>query len=128
MANLFQAGHVSRDAAANALGTAVNGGTPPGRIEHRAGAQTTNVNDASPGLLLGTNLFKNPAFLAASVGVITADTPIVSDTSADNSGTALSFRIYTGSGTDTQALSQGDSGTSATDMVFDNNGSVAGGR
>jgi hypothetical protein len=95
-------------------------------MEHRTGAQPTNVNDASSGTLLGTNIFSNPAFGASSTGTATASA-ISSDTNADNSGTAGYFRIYTGAGGDTAALCQGNSGTASTDLVFDNATIVAGG-
>ncbi len=126
MALLFKIGTATRDAMANAFDDACNAGTPPARIEHRVGAQPTNVADASSGALLGTNIMSNPAFGAASTGVITASA-ISSDTNADGSGTAGYFRIYTGAGGDTAALAQGNSGTATVDMVFDNNVIVAGG-
>ena len=126
MANLFKLGTVCRDAACNGIVDAIDGGTPPGRCEHRVGAQPANVNDASSGTLLGTNLFSNPAFGASSTGVATASA-ISNDSSADASGTAGYFRVYTGAGGDTAALFQGNSGTSGCDMNFDNNVIVAGG-
>lgn len=126
MANLFKLGTTSRNAACDGIVDAIDGGTPPGRLEHRTGAQPANVGDASSGTLLGTNLFANPAFGAAATGVATANA-IVSDTNADASGTAGYFRIYTGAGGDTAALSQGNSGTASVDLVFDNNVIVAGG-
>lgn len=126
MANLFKLGTTPRNAACDGIVDSVDGGTPPGRLEHRTGAQPTNVNDASSGTLLGTNLFSNPAFGAASSGQATANA-ISSDTNADNSGTAGYFRGYTGAGGDTAALFQGNSGTSSVDLTFDNNVIVAGG-
>jgi len=126
VANLFKLGTTMRNAACDGIVDAIDGGTPPGRIEHRTGSQPTNVNDASSGTLLGTNLFGNPAFGAASNGVATANA-ISNDTSADASGTAGYFRIYTGAGGDTAALAQGNSGTSGADLNFDNNVIVAGG-
>lgn len=126
MANLFKLGTTARNAACDGIVDTIDGGTPPGRIEHRTGTQPTNVGDASTGTLLGTNLFSNPAFGAAAAGVATANA-ITSDTSADNSGTAGYFRIYTGTGADTAALAQGNSGTSGADLNFDNNVIVAGG-
>lgn len=126
MANLFKLGTVCRDAAANGIVDALDGGTPPGRMEHRTGAQPTNVADASSGTLLGTNLFSNPAFGASSTGVATASA-ISSDTNADASGTAGYFRWYTGAGGDTAALAQGNTATSGADLNFDNNVIVAGG-
>lgn len=126
MALLFKLGTTMRNAACDGIVDAIDGGTPPGRLEHRTGAQPTNVSDASSGTLLGTNLFSNPAFGAASTGVATASA-ISSDTSADASGTAGYFRIYTGAGADTAALAQGNSGTATVDLVFDNATIVAGG-
>jgi hypothetical protein len=126
MANLFKLGTTMRDGACNGIVDAIDGGTPPGRLEHRTGAQPTNVSDASSGTLLGTNLFSNPAFGASSTGVATASA-ITSDTNADASGTAGYFRIYTGAGADTAALCQGNTSTSGADLNFDNNVIVAGG-
>lgn len=126
MANLFKLGTTCRDAACNGIVDAVDGGTPPGRIEHRTGAQETNVSDASTGTLLGTNLFSNPAFGNSSTGTATASA-ISNDSSADASGTAGHFRVYTGAGGDTAALFQGNTSTSGADMNFDNNVIVAGG-
>lgn len=123
---LFKLGTTARNAACDGIVDTIDGGTPPGRMEHRTGAQETNVSDASSGTLLGTNLFSNPAFGAASTGVATANS-VTSDTSADASGTAAHFRIYTGAGGDTAALMQGNSGTASTDLVFDNNVIVSGG-
>lgn len=126
MANLFKLGTTARNAGADGIADTLDGGTPPGRMEHRTGAQPTNVNDASSGTLLGTNLFSNPAFGAASTGVCTASA-IASDTNADASGTAGYFRWYTGAGGDTAALAQGNTATSGADLNFDNNVIVAGG-
>jgi hypothetical protein len=126
MASLFKIGAVPRDAAADGVADAFDGGTPPARIEHRTGAQPTNVADASSGTLLGTNIMSNPAFGAASAGVVTASA-ITDDSSADASGTAGYFRCYTGAGGDTAALAQGNSGTSDADAIWDNNVIVAGG-
>jgi hypothetical protein len=126
MALLFKLGTTMRNGACDGIVDAVDGGTPPGRLEHRTGTQPTNVNDASSGTLLGTNLFANPAFGSAATGVATANA-IGSDTNADASGTAGYFRIYTGAGGDTAALCQGNSGTASTDLVFNNNVIVAGG-
>lgn len=126
MANLFKLGTTMRDGGCNGIVDTIDGGTPPGRIEHRTGAQETNVGDASSGTLLGTNLFSNPAFGNSSTGVATASA-ITNDSSADASGTAGHFRIYTGAGGDTAALAQGNTSTSGADMNFDNNVIVAGG-
>jgi hypothetical protein len=126
MANLFKLGTTCRDAACNGIVDAVDGGTPPGRLEHRVGTQPTNVSDASSGLLLGVNLFANPAFGNSSTGTATANA-IANDTNADNSGTAGYFRVYTGAGADTAALFQGNTAASGADLNFDNPVIVAGG-
>jgi hypothetical protein len=126
MANLFKIGTTPRNGACDGIVDSIDGGTPPGRLEHRVGTQPTNVSDASTGALLGTNIFANPAFGNAAVGVATANA-IASDTNADASGTAGYFRIYTGAGADTAALMQGNTATSGADLNFDNNVIVAGG-
>ena len=128
MALGFKLGTTPRNAACDGIVDAIDGGTPPGRLEHRTGSQPTNVNDASSGTLLGTNLFSNPAFGAASSGTATANA-VTSDTNADASGTAGYFRIYTGAGGDTAALCQGNSGNASGtfDLEFDNEVVVAGG-
>lgn len=123
---LFKLGTTVRNAACDGIVDAIDGGTPPGRLEHRTGSQPTNVSDASSGTLLGTNIFSNPAFGSSSTGTATASS-ITNDSSADNSGTAGYFRVYTGAGGDTAALFQGNSGTASTDLVFDNATIVAGG-
>jgi hypothetical protein len=126
MALLFKLGTTTRNGACDGIVDAIDGGAPPGRLEHRTGTQPTNVSDASSGTKLGTNLFANPAFGNSVTGVATANA-IASDTNAAASGTAGYFRIYTGAGGDTAALAQGNSGTATTDLVFDNNVIVAGG-
>lgn len=128
MASLFKIGTTLRNAAADAIADAFDGGTPPARIEHRTGAQPTNVSDASSGTLLGTNIMSNPAFGSASSGVVTASA-ITSDTNADASGDAGYFRMYQGGAADTAALCQGNSGEAADtpDLVFDEKSIVAGG-
>jgi hypothetical protein len=126
MANLFKLGTVPRNAACDGIVDALDGGTPPGRIEHRTGAQPANVNDPSSGVLLGTNLFGNPAFGSAVAGTATANA-ISNDASADASGTAGYFRGYAGGGADTAALFQGNSATGGADMNWDNNVVVSGG-
>lgn len=126
MANLLKLSTTCRNAACDGIVDAIDGGTPPGRLEHRTSTQPTNVSDASSGTLLGTQLYSNPAFGNASAGVATANA-IANDSSADASGTAGYFRVYTGAGGDTAALFQGNTSTSGADLNFDNNVIVAGG-
>lgn len=126
MANLFKISTAWRNAACDAGVDLIDAGTGAGTLAHRTGSQPTNVNDASSGTLLGTNVFSSTAFGAASSGTATAAS-ITSDTNADNSGTAGYFRIYAGAAGDTAALAQGNTGTSGADLNFDNNVIVAGG-
>ena len=128
MASNTKISTAARDAGCNAIVDLIDTGTPPGRIEIRVGAPPANVGDASSGALLGTLLFSNPAFGAASTGVATASA-ITSDVVADASGDAGYFRIYTGAGADTAAILQGTCGNAGDtpDMVFDNKSIVAGG-
>lgn len=128
MASAFKLSTAARNAAVDGVVDLIDGGTPPGRLEHRTGSPPANVGDASSGTLLGTNLFSNPAFGAASSGTATASS-ITSDTSADASGDAEYFRVYAGGAGDTAALFQGSSGEAGAspDLVFDNNTIVAGG-
>ena len=125
-ANLFKISTGSRNAACDAIVDLIDAGTGAGTLKHYTGSQPTNVSDASSGTLLGTNTFSATAFGSASTGVATAAS-IASDTNAAASGTAGYFRIRQGAGGDTAALSQGNSGTSGTDLVFDNATIVAGG-
>lgn len=125
----FKLGTAARHGAGNGIVDLLDGGTPPGRLEHRTGAQPTNVSDASSGTLLGTNLFSNPAFgnAGASVTGRVDAAAISNDTSADSSGTAGYHRAYAGASGDTTAIFQGDTGTSGAVLNFDNNVFVAGG-
>lgn len=112
----------ARNAACDAIVDLLDvGGT--GTIRIRTSTQPTNVGDADSGTLLGTLTFSATAFGASSTGTATAAT-ITSDTSADASGTATQFRIYTGGGS---IHSDGTCGTSGADLNFDNNVIVAGG-
>lgn len=112
----------ARNAAADAIADLIDVGGA-GTMRVRTGAQPTNVGDADTGTLLGTVTFSATAFGVASTGVVTAAS-ITSDTTADNSGTAVSFRLYTGGGS---IHSDGSAGQGSGDMNFDNNTIVAGG-
>lgn len=94
-----------------------------GQIRIRTGSQPTNVGDADTGTLLGTCPLSATAFGASSSGTATANT-ITSDSSADASGTAGHFRMYSGGGT---CIADGTCGLGTGDLSFDNNVIVAGG-
>lgn len=109
----------TRNAACDAVVDLLNSGT----IEIRDAAQPTNVGDADPGNKLGTLTFPNPAFGDAATGAATAGT-IVSDSSADASGTATSARIKTSAAA---IHSDCSCGQGSGDINFDNTTIVAGG-
>lgn len=113
----------TRNKACDAVVDELDAGAGAGTIAIRTGAQPTNVGDADSGTLLGTLVFSDPAFGAASTGVATASS-ITSDSSADASGTAGHFRMK-----DSNAAihSDGTCGLGSGDLSFDNNVIVAGG-
>jgi hypothetical protein len=118
----FRLSTAARNAAANGAIDLLNTGGA-GTIRVLTSTQETNVGDADSGTLLGTLTFSATSFGAASTGVKTANS-ITSDSSADNSGTAGHFRLYTG----TPAInSDGTCGQGTGDMSFDNSVIVAGG-
>lgn len=118
----YRIGTAARNAASDAVVDLIDP-SGPGTIRIRTGTQPTNVGDADSGTLLGTLTFSATAFGASSSGTATAAS-ITSDTSADASGTATQFRVYTGAGV---AHSDGTCGLGSGDMSFDNNVIVAGG-
>lgn len=109
----FRLSSSARNAAANAIADALNGGY----IQIRTGAQPTNVADAAQGTLLGTCTFSPIAFGSPSSGVKTASA-ISSDLSADASGTAAHARLL-----DSSAVIHSDCscGQGSGDISFDNN-------
>ncbi len=111
----------ARNAACDALVDLIDP-SGPGTIRIRTSTQPTNVGDADSGTLLGTLTFSATAFGASSTGVATAAS-ITSDTSADASGSATQFRIYSNAG----IHSDGTCGQGSGDLSFDNNTIVAGG-
>lgn len=85
------------NAMADKVDDLVNGGTPPGTIKVYSGTQPANANTAITGTLLATFTLDNPAFGAASGGVITLGaTPLTATGAA--AGTATHFRVANGSG------------------------------
>jgi hypothetical protein len=76
--------------------------------------------------ILATIPLTNPAAPAASSGVLTFDfDPDISDTSADNSGTAAAARIRTASG-GTDIVTGLTVGTSGADIILDSTSITAG--
>ncbi len=109
----FRLGTAARNAAVDAVGPLLNGGT----IQIRTGSQPTNVSDAATGTLLGTLTFSATAFGSGSTGTATANS-ITSDSSADNSGTAGHARFLNSGGT---AVADADCGQGSGTVNFDNN-------
>ncbi len=120
----FRLSTTMRDAACNGIRLAVDGGTPPGTLTINVGSQPATVAGNPSGTLLGTLTFSNPAFGASSTGTSAAST-ITSDSSADTSGTAGHFCIYTG--TAATPLADGTCGQGTGDLSFDNSVIVSGG-
>lgn len=114
----------ARSAAADAVTTLINAGTPPGLLRIYSGTIPTDANTAlGAQVLLGTLTMANPAFAAAAAGVATAGA-IASDTSADATGTASFFRILNAAGV---CILQGSVGTSAADLVLSSTAITLGG-
>jgi hypothetical protein len=94
-----------------------------GYVEIRSGTQPADVDTAAAGTVLATITLNNPAFGAAAddTGSAKADantTPALTDSSADNTGTAAWFRAYNNGGT---GVIDGSVGVGATyDMNIDN--------
>ena len=110
-----------RNARADAIATAVGNagvlriysGTRPANVATAIGAQ----------VLLAELTCGSPLAPAASGGVLTLNT-LTQDSSANNTGTASWFRIFTSGGT---AVIDGDAGTSGSDLNLNTVSIVAGG-
>lgn len=120
----FRLSNNTRQKAGDAIVDELDAGSGPGTIAIRTGPQPTNVGDADTGILLGTLAFSDPAFGNTSVSGVATANAIVSDTSADNSGTAGHFRIKDSTGA---VHSDGSCGQGSGDLSFNNNVIVAGG-
>jgi hypothetical protein len=112
-------------AARNALLDAIETATGTSAIlKIRTGAQPASCAAADSGTVLATiNLASDWADAAASGSKSMSGLP-VSDTSADNTGTAGHFRLYASDGTTCHC--QGSVGTSGTDMIVDSVNFTAG--
>lgn len=101
------------NAKADAVDALVNGGSAAGTIKVYSGTQPVNANTAITGTLLATFTLDNPAFGAASAGVITLGAVPLSTTGAA-AGTASHFRCASG-------------GTGGVGTVFDGSVTATGG-
>ena len=109
----------TRNAMADATLGLIDGGTgnPNGQMLLRAGTQAT------PGTVLATVEFANPAFGAAVAGAASGNSLPIQDLSADASGTATMCQIVDRDGT---LIFDGTVGTSGTDVVMVSNVLTAG--
>lgn len=86
----------ARSALADAVAALIDGGSGAGVLRIYTGAQPAGPDSAATGTLLAECTLNDPSFGAASSGTITLDvSPAVSDSSANNSGTAGWFRLLT---------------------------------
>jgi hypothetical protein len=93
-----------------------------GTLNIYTGAAPATCDAAATGTVLATITLPNPFFAAASGGVM-AKTGTWADLSADATGTAGYFRIWSPGAV---PMIQGTVGTSATDMIVDSTAFTAG--
>ena len=94
-------------------------------IDAGAGAGKLEIGTTGMASILATFALADPSCAAASGGVLTFDfDPDISDTSADNSGTAAAARIRYSNNTD--IITGLTVGTSGTDIVLDSVSITAG--
>lgn len=93
-------------------------------LKIRTGAAPTNCGTADSGTVLATINLASDWAAAASGGAKALSSLPVSDTSADNTGTAAHYRLYASDGT--TCHNQGTVGTSGTDMIVDSVSFTAG--
>jgi hypothetical protein len=114
-----------RNAMANTAVDFLDAGPAAGTVQIRTGQQPATAGTAATGTLLGTLTLSDPAFGDASNGTATAGA-IVSDSSADATGTAGWFRAFDSTGAtvmDGACSLEGQGG----DMILDSLSIVAGG-
>ena len=110
-----------RNARADAIATQVGNA---GVLRIYSGTRPANVGTAiGAQVLLAELTCGSPLAPAASGGVLTLNT-LTQDSSANNTGTASWFRIFTSGGT---AVIDGDAGTSGSDLNLNTVSIVAGG-
>lgn len=93
-------------------------------LKIRTGAAPANCGTADSGTVLATITLASDWAAAASGGTKAWSSLPVTDSSADNSGTAAHFRLYASDGTTCHV--QGTYGTSGTDIVGDSTSFTAG--
>ncbi len=104
--------------ACDGLVDALDAGAGPATVQIRTGTQPAGPDTAATGTLLATLTFSDPAFGAAvdaAPGAIATANAITDDTSADATGTAGYFRVLD---SDSLAITDGECGTSGSDMNF----------
>ena len=113
---------------------ACDAGTGAALLRIYTGGAPANVDDAATGTLLGTLVMSDPAFGAASdqdPGAQAAASAITSDTSADATGVAGYYRVWTSNdgATPLNAVMQGSAGEAAdtTNLTLDDKNIVIGG-
>jgi hypothetical protein len=85
--------NTARSAAADGIVDLLDAGAGAGKIEIRTGSQPATPDTAATGTVLSTVTLSDPAFGAASNGVVTlAGTPL--EDTGDADGTAGWFRAY----------------------------------
>lgn len=105
-----------RNSQLDAIDDACNAGSGAATLKIYTGTRPANPGTALSGnTLLATLTFSSTAFGAASSGVITAAS-ITSDSTADATGTASFFRVQD---SDSNAIIDGDCGTSGSDLNLD---------
>lgn len=103
----------TQNAKADKVDDLINGGSAAGTVKVYSGTQPANANTAITGTLLATFTLDNPAFGAASGGVITLSATPLSTTGVA-AGTATHFRCASG-------------GTGGVGTVFDGSVTATGG-
>lgn len=93
-------------------------------LKIRTGAAPANCGTADSGTVLASITLASDWAAAASGGTKALSGLPVSDTSADNTGTAAHFRLYASDGSTCHM--QGTVGTSGTDMIVDSTSFTAG--
>lgn len=103
------------NAMADKVDDLINGGSAAGTIKVYSGTQPVNANTAITGTLLATFTLDNPAFGAASGGVLTLGATPISSTGVA-AGTATHFRCASGGTGGVGTVFDGSVSTSAAQL------------
>jgi len=103
----------TRSAMADAIETYTDTGAGNAKLRIYTGSQPASANNAASGTLLVEITLVDPAFGAASAGVITLADPAA--VAATTSGTAGWFRVVNPGGA---TVFDGSAGTSGTDLIL----------